>query len=61
MSPSASEAVGRKLYALPAFTEATGAPLMTGAVLGGEFTAIEKAGNAAVAVPSFTRGVRSAS
>ena len=53
-SPSASAAVGRKLYAAPAFTDAAGEPLIVGARFAGAVTLIAKAGNAVVALPSLT-------
>ncbi len=55
-SPFASEAVGRKLYAEPMFTDRAGLPLMTGAAFEVDpaDTVIVKAFNVAVALPSLT-------
>src|SRR5262245_30978182 len=53
-SPSASELVGRKLYALPAFTEVTGVPLMTGARFAVPVAVIANAGRDEVNLPSLT-------
>ena len=51
---SASAAVGRKLYALPAVTELAGVPLIVGARLAVRDTVIENAGSATFVAPSLT-------
>jgi hypothetical protein len=53
-SPSASLAVGVKEYVLPDCTLAAGVPEITGALLAGAFTVMEKVGNDLLALPSLT-------
>ncbi len=55
VSPSASDAVGRKLYEAPCLTDVAGAPLITGALFAGAVTEIANAGSDVVAFPSLTR------
>jgi hypothetical protein len=54
VSPFASDAVGRKLYAAFAATLVAGVPLMTGGEFGVEFTVIVNAGSATLVEPSLT-------
>jgi hypothetical protein len=53
VSPSASVALGWKLYAVPAITEVAGVPLMVGARLVVALIWIVNDGNEAVAIPSL--------
>src|SRR5690606_24427876 len=53
LSPSASDAVGRKLYAAPTSTVVAGDPPIVGARFGLD-TTIENAGSDVVALPSLT-------
>ena len=52
--PSASLAVGRKLYALPTLIVRTGVPEIVGARFVEPLTAIENAGSAVLTRPSLT-------
>src|SRR6185503_14799611 len=52
--PSASAALGWKLYAVPTSTERGGLPEMVGARFAGAFTWMVNEGSEAVAVPSLT-------
>ena len=54
LSPSPSAAVGRNVYALPAFTVRGGAPLIVGALFGAAATVIANGASAALALPSLT-------
>ena len=54
VSPSASEAVGRKAKALPAFTLVDGVPLIVGARFGASATVIANGASAVLVLPSLT-------